>query len=71
MKLKIAGCEESIKKHWVALSIVHLEFRDVLGEGVNMALVARFSEKELRRAHHLLLQTKVIGVYISMLFSCQ
>ena len=55
MKLKIAGCEESIKKHWVALSIVHLEFRDVLGEGVNMALVARFSEKELRRAHHLLL----------------
>jgi hypothetical protein len=34
MMLKIAGCEESIKKRWVALNIVHLEFRDVLGEGI-------------------------------------
>lgn len=51
MKLKIAGCEESIKKCWVALNIVRLEFRDVLGEGYTMALVASFSEKEVRRAH--------------------
>lgn len=55
MKLKIAGCEESIKKHWVALNIVQLEFRDVLGEGDNTALVASFCEEELRRAYHLLL----------------
>ena len=27
MKLKIAGCEENIKKRWVALNVVHLEFR--------------------------------------------